>query len=64
MEVTAAQWRRYAVPLGPLASGETLLTLAVRGPAIVAGDVLHNDDPRPLGLAVGSWKFIPAAARP
>jgi hypothetical protein len=49
------QWGRYELPLGPLAPGETLLTFACRGPAIVANDVLHNDDPRALGLAVGSW---------
>jgi prevent-host-death family protein len=28
---------------------------ACRGPAIVANDVLHNDDPRALALAVGRW---------
>jgi hypothetical protein len=53
----AAEWRRYELPLGPLAPGETTLTLACRGPAIVANDVLHNDDPRALGLAVGSWRI-------
>jgi hypothetical protein len=52
-----AEWRRYELPLGPLAPGETTLTLACRGPAIVANDVLHNDDPRALGLAVGSWRI-------
>jgi hypothetical protein len=39
-----------------LAPGETTLTLASGGPAIVANDVLHNDDRRALGLAVGSWR--------
>jgi hypothetical protein len=53
----AAEWRRYELPLGPLAPGETTLTLACRGPAAVANDVLHNDDPRALGLAVGSWRI-------
>jgi hypothetical protein len=52
-----AEWRRYELPLGPLAPGETTLTLACRGLAIVANDVLHNDDPRALGLAVGSWRI-------
>ena len=56
MEVTA-EWRRYELPLGALASGETTLTLACREPAIVADDVLHNGDPRALGLAVGSWRI-------
>ena len=54
----AAEWRRYELPLGPLAPGETTLTLACRGPAIVANDVLHNDDARALGLAVGSWRVM------
>jgi hypothetical protein len=53
----AAEWRRYELPLGPLAPGESTLILACRGPAIVANDVLHNDDPRALGLAVGSWNI-------
>jgi hypothetical protein len=53
----AAEWRRYELPLGPLEAGETTLTLACRWPAIVANDVLHNDDPRALGLAVGSWRI-------
>ena len=53
----AAEWRRYELPLGPLAPGETTLTLTCRGPAIVANDVLHNGDVRALGLAVGSWRI-------
>ena len=57
----AAEWRRYELPLGPLALGETTLTLACRGPAIVANDVLHNDDSRALGLAVGSWRVEESA---
>ena len=52
---------RYALPLGPLAPRETTLTLACREPAIVANDVLHNDDPRALGLAVGSWRLEKSA---
>jgi hypothetical protein len=52
-----AEWRRYDLPLGPLGPGETILTLACRGPAVVANDVLHNDDPRALGLAVGRWRI-------
>jgi hypothetical protein len=56
MEV-AGEWRRFQLPLGTLAPGETTLTLACRGPAIVANDVLHNDDPRALGLALGRWKI-------
>lgn len=56
VEVTA-EWRRYQLPLGPLAPGETTLTLACRGPAMVANDVLHNHDPRALGLAVGNWRI-------
>ena len=54
VEVTAG-WRRYELPLGSLAPGENTLTLTCHGPAIVANDVLDNDDPRALGLAVGSW---------
>jgi hypothetical protein len=53
----AAEWRRYDLPLGPLGPGEMTLTLACRGPAVVANDVLHNDDPRALGLAVGRWRI-------
>jgi hypothetical protein len=56
LEVVAG-WRRYALPLGPLASAESTLTLACREPAIIANDVLHNDDSRALGLAVGSWRI-------
>jgi hypothetical protein len=56
MEV-AAEWRRYPLPLGRLAPGETTLTLACREPAVVASGVLHNEDPRALGLAVGRWKI-------
>ncbi len=56
LEVTA-EWRRYALPLGPLAPGETTLTLACREPAIVANDVLHNGDSRALALAVGTWRI-------
>jgi len=58
----AAEWRRYELSLGPLVPGERTLTLLCRGPAAVANDVLHNDDPRALGLAVGSWT-IEAAHR-
>jgi hypothetical protein len=53
----AAEWRRYELPLGPLAPGETTLTLASSGAAILANDVLHNEDPRALGLSVGKWRF-------
>jgi hypothetical protein len=53
----AAGWRRYELPLGPLAPGEATLTLACRGPAVVANDVLQNRDPRALGLAVGKWRI-------
>ena len=56
LDVTPA-WRRYALPLGPLPPGETTLTLACRGPALAAKDLLHNDDPRALGLAVGRWRI-------
>jgi hypothetical protein len=56
MEV-AAEWRRYELPLGALAPGEATVTIACRGPATVANDVLHNDDPRALGLAVGRWRI-------
>jgi hypothetical protein len=51
----AGEWRRYALPVGRLDAGETTLTLACDGAAIVADEVLHNDDRRALGLAVGSW---------
>jgi hypothetical protein len=56
VEVTAG-WGRHELPLGTLAPGEATLTLACRGPAVVANDVLRNPDPRALGLAVGSWRF-------
>ena len=50
-----AEWRRYEIPLDRLARGENTLTLACRGPAVVANDVRRNGDPRPLCLAVGRW---------
>lgn len=53
----AGEWRRYELPLGRLVPGDSLLTLACRGPASVADDVLGNGDPRALGLAVGSWRI-------
>ena len=65
VEVTD-QWRRFELPLGPLAAGESTLTLACREPAMPATDVLHNDDARPLGLAVGRWRIaqLPRVAPP
>jgi len=51
----AAEWRRYDLPLGSLAPVEATLTLACREPAVVAGDVLGNGDPRTVGLAVRRW---------
>jgi hypothetical protein len=59
----ATDWRRYELHLGPLEPGETTLTITCRGPAVVASDVLHNDDPRALGLALGSWRLEDAGAR-
>ena len=50
-------WRRYALRLGRLAPGEITLTLASGEPSIIANDVLHNGDPRALGLAVGDWRI-------
>jgi hypothetical protein len=55
VEVTA-EWRRYEIPLDPLARRENTLTLACRGPAVVANEILGNGDPRALCLAVGSWR--------
>jgi hypothetical protein len=51
----AGEWRRYTLPLGRLPAGETTLALACGDAAIVADEVLHNDDRRALALAVGSW---------
>jgi len=51
----APEWRWYELSLGRLARGDTTLTLACPDPATVASDVLHNGDPRPLGVALGSW---------
>ena len=51
-----SEWRRYTVALGPVAPGQSTLTLACHGPAVVANDVLSNGDPRALCLAVGSWR--------
>ena len=56
LETTSA-WRWYTLPLGPLAPREVTLTLACLEPAVVADDVLHNGDPRALGLAVGQWRI-------
>jgi hypothetical protein len=53
----AAEWRRYDLPLGRLAPGAATLTLACDGPAVMADDVLHNDDHRALALAVGRWRI-------
>ena len=52
-----AEWRRYVVALGPVAPGESTLTLACQGPAAVANGVRRNGDPRALCLAVGSWRI-------
>jgi hypothetical protein len=51
----APEWRRYEIPLGRLSRGENTLTLACRGPAVVANEVRRNGDPRALCLAVGRW---------
>jgi hypothetical protein len=56
-----AEWRRYVLPLGTVAPGETTLTLACHGPAVVANDVRGNGDPRALCLAVGSWRWETSA---
>jgi hypothetical protein len=53
----AAEWRRYELPLGGFVPGEATVTLSGDGPTIVANDVLHNGDPRALGLALGSWRI-------
>jgi hypothetical protein len=52
-----AGWRTYELALGPLAPGETTLTLACPTQAVVANDVLDNGDARALALAVGSWRI-------
>ncbi len=54
----APEWGRYELPLGPLTPGETRVTLTFPEPAVVAQDVLHNGDPRALGLAVGGWRIV------
>jgi hypothetical protein len=51
------EWSWYEIPLGALTPGATTLTLACRQPAVVANDVLHNDDGRAVALAVGSWRI-------
>jgi hypothetical protein len=56
VEVTT-EWSRYDLPLGLLSPGEATLTLACRGPGLVANDILKNGDPRPLGLALGNWRI-------
>jgi hypothetical protein len=54
-ELTVApEWRRYELPLGTLSPGPTTVTLACVDPAVAAADVLGNEDPRRLGLAVGT----------
>jgi hypothetical protein len=58
----AAEWRRYELPLGGLVPGEATVTLSCDSPAMVANDVLHNGDPRALGLALGSWRTFRVAA--
>ena len=56
LEVTT-EWRRFELPLGLLAPGDSTLALASSRPAIVANDVLHNGDSRSLALAVGRFNF-------
>ena len=55
VEVTT-EWRRYEIHLDSLTRGENALTLACRGPAVVANEILGNGDLRALCLAVGSWR--------
>jgi hypothetical protein len=59
-----AEWRRYEIPLGALARGESTLTLACRGAAVVANDIRRNRDARALCLALGSWKVERPASLP
>ena len=59
----AAEWRRYVVPLGPVAPGEHTLTLECHAPAVVANDIRRNGDPRALCLALGSWSSTPGSRR-
>lgn len=58
-----AEWRRYVVPLGPVAPGDHILTLACHGPAVVANDIRRNGDLRALCLAVASWRLEESALR-
>jgi len=51
------EWRSHTLALGRLGGDVTSLTLATREPAVIADRVLHNQDPRPLGLAVGEWRL-------
>jgi hypothetical protein len=54
----ATQWRRYELPLPPLAAGEATVTFVSSEPAVVADDVLDNADRRPLALALGAWDVV------
>ena len=56
LEVTP-RWHRYELPLGPPDNGEWVVTFACAEPAIISRDVLPNQDPRALGLAVSAWTF-------
>ncbi len=56
VEVTT-EWQWFELSLGPLALGESTLALASSRPAVVAKDVLHNDDSRSFALAVGRFNF-------
>jgi hypothetical protein len=52
-----SEWRRYELPLGSMAPGDTILTLACTEAAVPARDVLVNGDPRPLALALGGARL-------
>jgi len=61
----SAEWHRYELPLGALPAGEAVLTLASAEAAIPAREVLGNDDPRPLAVAVGNGTIhIPPPSAP
>ena len=55
--IVASDRARY--PIGPmlLGPGRNELTIRSVEPPIVAGTIAPNDDPRPLALAVGAWRW-------
>jgi hypothetical protein len=49
--------RRYRLDLLAITPGRHRLDLVPRAPAVIADEILHNGDRRPLTVALGSWSL-------